>query len=49
MRPLMLAVLAGVLLALGCSKEETSDNKPAQPRRMLKPGEKAGTQPKANP
>jgi len=43
MRPLMLAVLAGVLLALGCSKEETSDNKPSPTPRMKKPGDKPGS------
>jgi hypothetical protein len=45
MRPLLLAALCGMMLALGCAKEPPPDTKKNPPRRIFKPGEKPGDKP----
>jgi len=46
MRAVLLATLFGMLLlSLGCKKEkEEEERKPAQPRKMARPGEKNSPQ-----
>jgi hypothetical protein len=50
MRSLLLLTLFGLLLPLGCSeKKEEEEKKPAQPRKMAKPGDKGTGGPKTPP